>query len=407
MSSRFPSALSALFFFATVACSSPAAGPLDDAASPDPDASADASAPPPWPAPPQVVSGGGPIIATPTVVPVFFGADALQGSLESFLHALSSSTFWTATTKEYGIGALSVAPSVTTSDPVPTTDDALATWLAAQADGTHAGWPKADDSTVFVVFFPSSATLTIHNKQSCQVFDGYHKDTTRTGGGSLIYAPVMRCESGSKTLDAVTLAASHEITEAVTDPLYYSNQAWAFEDDAHFIWTMITVGEIVDMCDLEPQSGARLVGNYQVQRAWSNASALAGHDPCVPAPANPYFAAAAILNDSVTLDTGGAGLVLTKGVRVPTGRTETVDVVLRSDGPMDAWQVKATDTSSLFGGPQELQLALDRGTGNSGDVLQLTITRVASGPFGGSALVLTSTSAQAATTHVWLGFVEN
>ena len=395
-----------LFVAFALACSSPAVTPQDDAGATEPDATPDASPTPPSPAPPQVVDGGGPVLATPTVVPVFFSGDALQGSVETFLQSLATSSYWTATTKEYGIGALTIGASVTTSDVPPATDDALAAWLAAEADGTHTGWPKADDSTLFAVFYPSSVTLTVHNKQSCQVFDGYHKDTLRADNGHLIYAPVMRCEGGSKTLDAVTLATSHEIIEAVTDPLYYSEQAWAYEDDAHFIWTMITIGEIGDMCELEPQSAARLVGKFQVQRTWSNASAAAGHDPCVPAPASPYFTAEAIMNDDVTLDTG-AGPVSTKGIRLPTTRTQTVDVVLRSDGPMDTWQVKAADTSSLFGGPKELDLAFDRDTGKSGDVLKLTITRVAPGPFAGSALVLTLTSTQSATSHVWLGFVEN
>ena len=109
MHSRFFAFAYAIALAALAACSSPAASPHDDAAPPDPDAAPDASPPPPSPAPPQVVDNGGPTVASPTVVPVFFGSDTLQGSLETFLQALSTSAYWTATTKEYGIGALEQA----------------------------------------------------------------------------------------------------------------------------------------------------------------------------------------------------------------------------------------------------------------------------------------------------------
>ena len=68
--------------------------------------------PAPHPAGPRVVSRGGPVLASPKVIPIFFGSDPLQGRIEAFLRELASSTYWEAVTKEYGVGSLTIAPSV-------------------------------------------------------------------------------------------------------------------------------------------------------------------------------------------------------------------------------------------------------------------------------------------------------
>jgi hypothetical protein len=343
-----------------------------------------------------VISSGGPTVAAPKVVPVFFANDPLESSLEGFLGALATSSYWTATTSEYGVGALSVAPSIVSKDPPPATDDALASWLATQ--------PGAGSGTVFAVFYPEGASLAIHGKGSCDVFDGYHKAGSTTSTADVVYAVSMRCVSGDKALDALTVSMSHELVEAATDPFYYTDPAFASADAAHAVYTLLTVGELGDMCEIEPAANARLVGSYDVQRSWSNVAAAAGHDPCVPAPAQPYFTAAPSLDDDVVIDTG-QGTLETKGIRVPVGETKTIDVVLYSDAATAAWRVEARDDSALVGGKKTLELSLDRDTGKNGDVLHLTIHALAAGRFGGSALVLTSTDGT--TKHVALGFVAN
>jgi len=374
----------------------PASSPAFEAPPEVPAAPAPPTFPAPHPDPPRVVSSGGPVLATPRLVPVFFEGDDLEPRIEEFLHALASSTYWTATTKEYGVGALSVAPSVVTADAPPATDADLRAWLGKQ--------PGADASTVFVVFYPPSAPLDVHGKKSCEAFDGYHLARPAKAGPPVIYAVVSRCETGSKALDAVTAAASHEIVEAATDPFYEDDPAFASADDAHAAWTLATVGEVSDMCALEPQAAGRLVGDFMVQRSWSNAAAAAGHDPCVPAVPGPFFSALPVLDESVSLDTGSSTLA-TKGVRVAVGETRTIDIALYSDAPTGAWQVSARDGSALFGGAKELELSFDRTTGNNGDVLHLTVRPLRAGRFGGSILVVTSRSGP--TQHVALGFVAN
>lgn len=384
----------------------PDAGPTNDAA-PDSKPATDAGPTAPFPAVkpslPEAVSGGGPVMASPTVVPVFFEPDAQRPQLEKFLKALSASAYWAAATKEYGVGTLKVGPSVVvTTPPAATVTDAdMQAWLASQADGTHAGWPKADANTVFAVFYPASTSITIHGKTSCSVFDGYHRAGQTADGSPLIYAPIARC---SPSLDALTVSAAHEIIEATTDPYYYTDPAYAFTDDDHFIWTIATVGEVTDLCELEPDVNAKLVGGFTVPRSWSNASASAGHDPCVPAPEGPWFGAQLATEKPVKLDTGVTSIG-TRGVEVPVGKTRTVDVALWSTTPTKDIEVEAFDESRYFGGPQQLDLSFDKATGRNGDILHLTIKSLQAGAYGGSMLFLKSTLGS--ESHVWIGFVAN
>src|SRR5438094_10572917 len=54
------------------------------------------------PSQPVVHSKGGPVLATPRVVPVFFANDATaQAQIESYLGMLVGSSFWTAVSQEY------------------------------------------------------------------------------------------------------------------------------------------------------------------------------------------------------------------------------------------------------------------------------------------------------------------
>ncbi len=365
------------------------------------------AAPPAPPAMPEVVSLGGPVIASPKVVPIFFAGDPLQPQLEQFLAQLATSSYWSATTAEYGVGALTIAPAIVVPDPAPdtVTDDEIKSWLAAQADGSHEGWPKADPDTVFTVVYPATTSIDVHGKKSCQAFDAYHLEGTDAEGEPLIYAVLSRCVSGAAALDEVTGAMSHELVEAATDPRYVTAPAFAQTDADHFIWTITTAGEVSDLCAFDPQSYAPLVGDFVAQRSWSNAAAAAGEDPCVPAIDEPFFDAAPVLLEDVTLH-AGSSVIATKGVVVPVGESRTIDVVLFGDPGAEPWTLEAADGSSLFGGAKELELAWDTPSGKSGDVRRLTVHAVKPGSFfGGSLLVVRSKRGDVERSY--FGFIAN
>ena len=384
-------------------------GVLPDAVAPVEASVVDAGFPGPHPDVPQVENYGGPVLDAPNVVPIFFANDAKQSKVEDFLKQLASSTFWTDSTKEYGVGPLSVDKSIVVSDtpPASITVSEIESWLAGYLDGSHPEWPAIAQNNVYTVFYPASTTISDPNfGTSCQSFGGYHYEAKGAGGKSIVYAVMPRCSSLGQIQgdDALTAGLSHELIEASTDPLM-SFPAWSYVDVDHMVWNLMPLGEVGDMCAYEPQSYQRLVGTYMVQRPWSNASALAGHDPCVPTLSDPYFNAAPVLKDSITMDYYGQSIV-TKGVKVPMGKSVTVDVQLFSDAPTSDWTVQAVDETYGTGAPAQLTFSWDDQSGNNGDVRHLTITRVANGSHAGTEFLIFAQRGFT-TANIWFGFAGN
>jgi hypothetical protein len=366
--------------------------------------------------------------------------------IEQFLAQLVGSSYWTATTGEYGIGGLHVAPSIVVSDAVPTSisDARIRTLLAGYLDGTHAEWPPIDGNNVYVVFFPQTTAIAgPAGDTSCQDFGGYHDegqesiDAGSSGdggddagpeasgfggapGSSFAYGVIVRCATfnGLTGIDGVTAETSHELVEAATDPFFRTNKAFALVDFDHLAWNYAgskpAGSEVGDMCVGTEASSTiyqRMVGGFIVQRTWSNQAAEAGQDPCVPAVANVYFNAAPDLNDTLFVDipndpTMVIPSVFTSGVSVPVGQSQTINLRLFSTGPTADWYVGAGEYSVR----PTLHLSEDKGSGNNGDVIQLTVTRTTDGPLPGSYSEIAILSSPTATFtpgayQVWNVFV--
>jgi hypothetical protein len=387
-----------------------------------------------YPAPhvpaPQAVSSGGPVLDAPNIVPIFFADDLYQSSLEDFLRQLAASSYWPAVTAEYGVGPLTIAPSIVVSDPVPMsiTDAEIQSWLAAYLDGAHSAWPPIALNNIYMVFYPSVTTITGFGT-SCTNFGGYHSEGLELGppdGGALeggmpeasakeggpggvpfVYAVLPRCTSLDELtgIDAVTAATSHEAVEASTDPLPFSRPAYIGVDNDHAVWDLTPGGEVGDLCAYEPQSFQRIVGSSVVQRIWSNTAAAAGQDPCVPPlPSTPYFNAAPDLTDTVMLPGGTAS---TFGILIPVGKSKTVNIQFFSTEPTAIWTVSAEDSSSEMGGPALLEFEPNTLTGQNGDVIPVKVTALASGDLGGAEIVLYSYRDQYTYANYWFGFVAN
>ena len=297
-----------------------------------------------------------------------------------FLAQLATSSYFVRQSTEYGVGALTIASSIVTTDLPPTTDTALQTWIAA-----HVGvdWPANDTNTMYTVFLPAGTSLTASFGASCIAFGGFHEETP---DGTIVYALLPRCDD---TIDTLTLATSHEILEGATDPHPYTNPAFNVADDEDVMWDVAPGSELGDMCEYADSVRQRLVGNFLVQRTWSNQSGAAGHDPCVPALQTPYVNATANLTD-VAADFGGT-VVQTRGIQVPIGTTKVIELDLFSDVVAPNWTVQAFDVGAKYYGHAELQLALDKPAGHNGDKLQLTITRTTMGTqYGYSEIELVS-----------------
>ncbi|HEX7665849.1 MAG TPA: hypothetical protein VF407_15085 [Polyangiaceae bacterium] len=383
--------------------------------------------PAPHPELPTVLSFGGPVLTAPHVIPVFFPGDEYQTQLESYLHQLAASDYWAKTTGEYGVGALTVGDSIVLADPaaanVTAKDvDGLAQALASGTvaiQGTDAGAaPVVDGNTVFALFYPTSTTISeAQGYDSCQSFGGYHADTNVTlpsGQVNFTYALVPRCpdfyaSEGLTGVDEVTAGLSHELVEAATDPFTETKAAYLAADDDHKVWgVVLAASEAGDMCSWEMPSVAIPNGvDLKTSRIWSNVAAKAGHDPCVPAPSDPYFNAVPDLSEDVSIPEyisyGADGKLVsggkTKGVKLAVGESATVDLVIYSDGP----------TAPITITPQEittspvLSLSLDRESGVNGERLHLTITRTAKSAARTGAKILLYSSIGAPTSQSRFG----
>jgi hypothetical protein len=210
-----------------------------------------------------------------------------------------------------------------------------------------------------------------------------------------------RCPDSFSLVDEATQTTTHELVEAATDPFI---DAYSVMDPDHVIWGLFPGAEVGDLCEMEYLSYQRLLGVNLVARFWSNASAAAGHDPCVPPIPAPYFNAVPVLPDPVGLFQGA---LVTQGVTVPLGTSVTIDVQLFSDAPTGDWTLEAED-SSVFAasGPTELSFAWDVPSGNNGDTRKLTIARVKDGAIGGTEFVIHS-YASASRWHEYFGVAGN
>lgn len=364
------------------------------------------------PTPPQMVKMAGTVLTSPKIVPIFFATDStMKPQVEAFSQAMVGSTYWSATTSEYGVGALSLGATIVTSDTPPTTDTALVTWLQGHFNGQN-GWPTTPDpQTIYSVFLPAGVVLKTSFGNSCEAFGAYHDEAAQTGTNKpIVYALMPRCDGGSTsgTFDELTMSTSHEWIEAATDPNVETTPAYGDVDSDHYVWAYTPGAEVGDMCEYVDAAYQRLVGNYMVQRTWSNAAAMAGHDPCVPA-MGAMRGVAPVFDDTQTLpDIYSQGNVMTKGLQVTVGSQKTIEVDLYSDvdGTAD-WNVEAVDLASYMGGAAELSFQWDKQTGGNGDKLKLTITHVKAGTdMPGSELILQAKDGNGSITQ-WFGYVAN
>ncbi len=127
---------------------------------------------------------------------------------------------------------------------------------------------------------PEGTIGQVGSDTGCTDFDGYHADT-HAGGIRRSVRGELRLSGfdgpSVTSLQERTVDLSHELIEAATDPLPSSNPAYVQEDNADIVWTLVTDGEVADMCEFNDD--ANVVppgGTYMIQRTWSNAAAARG-----------------------------------------------------------------------------------------------------------------------------------
>ena len=346
---------------------------------------------------PSVTSAGGPVLTSPKIVPIVFAGTTFATEIADFVPKAVASAEWIAQLAEYGVGAgTSVAPITAAALPSTTLTQAELEAFVQDQLGSGA-WGVADSaefgSSFYVLFLEPGVTISLPSgKTTCGAGPfGYHREVL-VGATHTPYAVVADCVD---KLDPVTKIAWHELVEGCTDPYIVTGRAFARVNAA---WSQaFNGGEIGDMC--EQRRDAKILPadvGYAIQRTWSNLSAQAYHDPCVPAATTPYFAAAPVLPDTVTL-----GAASVPGVKIAVGASRTIDVQLFSDGPTAGpFTVKAVEGR----GGTSLAFSWDKTQGQDGDVLHLTIQATSAAPTGTTFVI---DSSLAAATSQWVGAVEN
>jgi hypothetical protein len=343
--------------------------------------------PAPHPAMPQIPKNGGPVLHDPRIVTVTFPDDPWREKIEAFGEQVGKLAWWTTVHDGYGVGpaasgghvAVEQAPDCSLSD------GDVTRWLGAKiGDGTL---PAPTDQSIYLLYYPAATTVTLGELEgggaSCQVFLGYHNTIDVAWQGQSVpvaYAVINRCNDD---LDQLTVTASHELTEAATDPrpIDSTTAGWVtIEDNA---WTGLG-GENGDMC--AGVSGAT-EGGWALTRVWNNRSAAAGDQPCLPAPAGktPYY---------------NAGIVHER-LEIHPGESGTTEVDCYSFGPLPARiaveaQVAADDP---------LTISFDKKTCTNGDTLTMTVAVGAQAPHKTDYHYALLSTLGAKSGHVWRGMV--
>ena len=221
------------------------------------------------PAAADFVYNNGPLISAAEVFTVFWGSGWQQGSAANLIPHINAFFDYILTSPlidqlaEYSAGQYQIGHgkrigTITLTDPdVSSTVDDSAIQQMIQQQISQRALPASNPNVIYFIFLPSGVTVTQGGSASCKVFCGYHDAIA-----SDIFYAVMPfpdcsgCASNFSTVAALTVTASHELCEAITDPVpgegWYDNQN----------------GEIGDICAWQTKT----LGQYTVQKEWSNKS---------------------------------------------------------------------------------------------------------------------------------------
>jgi hypothetical protein len=307
------------------------------------------------PAFPQVTDHGGGTIATPQVQPVVWqGDEALGDRFVAFGTWMFGRQDYWGTLAEYGVNPGSVLPTVVIPGPSPASlsSDDISTLIDSLV--TAGTLPTVDANTVVSVLTAAGVPVKDGCLTSCKQFSGYHAATA----GGVAYTVHPQCNTG--VLD--TRSVSHELAEAATDP-WINKAAPAWKAD-------LSLGEIGDLCNVS--GGITLSGgdgtSYLVERLFSAKTAAGPQgDPCLPAPATPYFnVAIQPLVVQVSVDAAGRG----KG-------SLTLNAFADQNIGSISWQLQTADwqhSPFLFDVPFDMPTPQLVGRSRAGDSQKVTFT---------------------------------
>jgi hypothetical protein len=217
----------------------------------------------------QLTYHNGHLLGAVEVFTIFWGRQwtsakkkALAGQVNSFFDAILAGPLIDQLA-EYGVAGQKIGhgkhvgtTTVTSPSLSHSISDGAIQHFLQQQIGSNSAVPQPTPNSLFFVYLPPGISVAQGGARSCQAFCGYHNDI----GGQIFYAVMpypgcAGCTGGLSTLDALTSTSSHELCEAITDPV--PGQGW-YDDPGN--------AEIGDLCAWKTKK----VGTHTVQLEWSN-----------------------------------------------------------------------------------------------------------------------------------------
>jgi hypothetical protein len=209
----------------------------------------------------------GPLIPNVEVCTIFWGtnwdtspsAKKLMDKLNAFFKAILVSPLmdqlaeYSVPGQKIGHGKLIGTKIITASAPVTSVTDTairaqLTKWIKAKIV------PPTTKNTLYFIYLEPGIVSIMGGSRSCHSFCGYHNNNGKVYYSVMPYPSCDGCLGGMSVFDALTGTSSHELCEAITDPVPGSG------------WYDHANGEIGDIC---PWNFKKVAG-YKVQLEWSN-----------------------------------------------------------------------------------------------------------------------------------------
>jgi hypothetical protein len=219
---------------------------------------------------PHLSYRGGPLLTSVEVFSIFWGAawqdlanSPLIDQVNSFFDFILASPLidqlaeYSVPGKTISRGILIGTNTFTATEPGDSvTDAAIQKFLQGQiSDGT---FPANNPNSLYFLFLPPATQVNLGTAASCKDFCGYHEATPTA---DIFYAVMpfpgcSGCLGNLQTFAALTSTSSHELSEAITDPI----PGLGWYDDNN--------GEIGDICAWQTKQ----LGNFTIQLEWSNSA---------------------------------------------------------------------------------------------------------------------------------------
>jgi hypothetical protein len=231
----------------------------------DPELLSAITTPPPNP---HLTYRKGPLLTSVEVITIFWGAAWKQSPLRDvatrlnqFFDAILVSSLvdvlaeYSVAGKSIGHGARTGTVTFDASEPTSVVTDADIRSLLQTNTAPGGAFPSPTANSLYFLYLPAGVPVSSGGGRSCLAFCGYH-DSIDTGPFYAVmpYPNCSGCLGGMTSFDALTVTSSHELCEAITDPV--PGTGWY--DDTH--------GEIGDICAWQTKT----VTGYTVQQEWSN-----------------------------------------------------------------------------------------------------------------------------------------